>query len=119
MTRTTPAQPTVTTEAGTATASSPVRTPETAIVIAQTLRGHIVNGQLNEDAFLPTESQLMEQYGVSRSTLREAVRLLEAERLVEVRRGARTGARVRILDPRLSPAQQVCCCRYPVRPSLT
>jgi GntR family transcriptional repressor for pyruvate dehydrogenase complex len=87
------------TDAGTVTPFTPVRTPKAAVVIAQTLRSFIVNGQLNEGDYLPNETQLMEQYEVSRSTLREAVRLLEAERLVEVRRGARTGARVRIPGP--------------------
>ncbi len=91
--------PTVGADAGTPTASTPVRTPKAAVVIAQTLRNLIVDGQVMEGDFLPNETQLMGQYGVSRSTLREAVRLLEAERLVEVRRGARTGARVRIPGP--------------------
>jgi DNA-binding FadR family transcriptional regulator len=40
---------------------------------------------------------LMEQFSVSRPTLREAFRILEAESLIGVRRGARGGAQV--LDP--------------------
>jgi GntR family transcriptional regulator, transcriptional repressor for pyruvate dehydrogenase complex len=90
---------TVWTGADTASSTTPVRTPKAGVVIAQTLRRLIVEGHLKEGDFLPTEAHLMEQYAVSRSTLREAVRLLEAERLVEVRRGARTGARVRIPGP--------------------
>jgi GntR family transcriptional regulator, transcriptional repressor for pyruvate dehydrogenase complex len=41
----------------------------------------------------------VEHFRVSRPTLREAVRLLESERLVEIRRGSRTGARVRVPGP--------------------
>lgn len=54
----------------------------------------IVDRELADGDFLPHESELMEHFRVSRPTLREAVRVLEAERLVEVRRGSRTGARV-------------------------
>ena len=41
----------------------------------------------------------MEHFSVSRPTLREAVRVLEAERLVEVRRGSRSGARICVPGP--------------------
>ncbi|MCK5752056.1 MAG: FadR family transcriptional regulator, partial [Mycobacterium sp.] len=56
-------------------------------------------GQLKDGDFLPNEAELMAHFGVSRPTLREAVRVLESERLVEVRRGSRTGARVRVPGP--------------------
>ena len=99
VTRSAPVEPTVTADTVGITVTTPVRTPKAAVVIAQTLRRLIVDGHLKEGDFLPNEPQLMEQYAVGRATLREAVRLLEAERLVEVRRGARTGARIRIPGP--------------------
>jgi DNA-binding FadR family transcriptional regulator len=71
-----------------------VRAPKTGELIATHLRRQIVRGELRTGETLPAESQLMEQFGVSRPTLREAFRILEAETLISVRRGSRGGARV-------------------------
>jgi GntR family transcriptional regulator, transcriptional repressor for pyruvate dehydrogenase complex len=68
--------------------------PKTAELIASYIRGQIVRGDLKTGDALPPESTLMEMFGVSRPTLREAFRILEAESLISVRRGARGGARV-------------------------
>ncbi len=78
-----------------------VRSPKTAELVAGTLRRMVVEGQLKDGDFLPNEAELMAHFGVSRPTLREAVRVLESERLVEVRRGSRTGARVRVPGPEI------------------
>lgn len=78
-----------------------VRSPKTAELVAGTLRRMVVDGQLKDGDFLPNEAELMTHFGVSRPTLREAVRVLESERLVEVRRGSRTGARVRVPGPEI------------------
>lgn len=77
------------------------RSPKTAELVAATLRRMIVDGQLSDGDFLPHETELMTHFKVSRPTLREAVRVLEAERLVEVRRGSRTGARVLVPGPEI------------------
>lgn len=73
---------------------SPVRIPKAAEIIAQAIRRRIVLGELAEDALLPTEADMMAQFAVSRPTLREAIRLLEAEGLVRVLRGAKGGVRI-------------------------
>lgn len=83
------------------TPRAPVRSPKTAELVAGTLRRMVVDGQLKDGDFLPNEAELMSHFGVSRPTLREAVRVLESERLVEVRRGSRTGARVRVPGPEI------------------
>jgi GntR family transcriptional repressor for pyruvate dehydrogenase complex len=82
-------------------AGAPIRSPKTAELVAGTLRRMVVDGQLKDGDFLPNEAELMTHFGVSRPTLREAVRVLESERLVEVRRGSRTGARVRVPGPEI------------------
>jgi DNA-binding FadR family transcriptional regulator len=76
-----------------------VRSPKTAELVARTLRQMIVDEKLKDGDFLPNEPELINHFGVSRPTLREAVRVLESERLVEVRPGSRTGARVRVPGP--------------------
>jgi len=76
----------------------PVKVPKTAELIAAQLRRQIIRGDLLEGDALPTEASLMEQFGVSRPTLREAFRVLESEALISVRRGARGGARVHAPD---------------------
>jgi DNA-binding FadR family transcriptional regulator len=70
------------------------RVPKTAELVAQRLRRQIISGDLAEGDALPSETTLTETFGISRPTLREAFRVLEAEQLISVRRGARGGARV-------------------------
>ncbi|TSB47276.1 FadR/GntR family transcriptional regulator [Alkalicoccobacillus porphyridii] len=53
--------------------------------IVQQLMELIINGTLARGDKLPSEKQLMEMFGVGRSTLREAIRALVALGLVEVR----------------------------------
>jgi GntR family transcriptional repressor for pyruvate dehydrogenase complex len=66
--------------------------PKASEIVANNIRKKIVRGALNEGDFLPSESKLMEEFGVSRPTIREAFRILETEKLVSVSRGARGGA---------------------------
>jgi DNA-binding FadR family transcriptional regulator len=70
--------------------------PKMAELIGDVLRRQIVHGDLKEGDALPSEAVLMEQFGVSRPTLREAFRVLESESLISVRRGAHGGARVHL-----------------------
>ena len=73
-----------------------LRVPKMAELVSQRLRQQIVRGELSEGDALPSEAELMTQFGVSRPTLREAFRVLESEGLISVRRGAHGGARVQI-----------------------
>jgi GntR family transcriptional regulator, transcriptional repressor for pyruvate dehydrogenase complex len=79
-----------------------MRAPKTAELIATHLRRQIVKGELRPGETLPAEVHLMEQFSVSRPTLREAFRILEAESLIGVRRGSRGGAQVLDPDPRVA-----------------
>ena len=84
---------------------STVRVPKAGEMVAAHLRRQIVLGDLREGDQLPPESVLMEQFGVSRPTLREAFRILEAEGAITVRRGVRGGARVQVPDVKVAARQ--------------
>ena len=59
--------------------------------IADELRALIVSGKLSEGDSLGREPELVERFGVSRPSLREALRILEAEGLITVVRGVYGG----------------------------
>jgi GntR family galactonate operon transcriptional repressor len=81
----------------------PRRPQRLATAVVGDLADRIVAGELAAGAPLPGEPVLCERFGVSRITVREAVKALEAMRLVEVRQGAGTTVRPRgewnLLDP--------------------
>jgi DNA-binding FadR family transcriptional regulator len=62
--------------------------------VAADIRKRILRGDIGEGDALPAETELMAEYGISRPTLREALRILESERFVVVRRGGIGGALV-------------------------
>jgi DNA-binding FadR family transcriptional regulator len=66
------------------------------------LRRQIVSGEIAENGNLPTEGELVERFGVSRTPIREAIRVLEMEGLVRSHQGARYGARVQPPSPRIA-----------------
>jgi DNA-binding FadR family transcriptional regulator len=60
--------------------------------ISVALRDAIVEGRLIVDQRLPSEQELAEQFGVSRPTVREALKRLAAQNLIRTQRGATGGA---------------------------
>ena len=85
---------------------SPVRVPKAAELVAAHLRRQIIRGDIAEDEALPAEAELMHIYNVSRPTLREALRILESESLIVVKRGARGGARAALPDATAATMQR-------------
>ncbi len=73
-----------------------LRVPKAPELVAQSIRSQIVHRALREGDTLPPETELMAQFGVSRPTLREALRVLESEGLISVQRGSRVGPRIRV-----------------------
>jgi len=60
--------------------------------IAQQIRTELAQGRLKVGSKLPSERALSEQFGVSRNTLREALRSLEHAGLIRLQKGASGGA---------------------------
>jgi GntR family transcriptional regulator, transcriptional repressor for pyruvate dehydrogenase complex len=70
--------------------------------IADELRSQIVSGELSDGELLGHEPDLVQRFGVSRPSLREALRILEAEGLITVVRGVRGGIVVHEPDERMT-----------------
>ena len=65
---------------------SPLKKEPTYVKVYNAVEADILSGRLSEGAALPTEIALCDQFGVTRATVREGLRLLEQADLVE--RGA-------------------------------
>jgi len=66
--------------------------------VARQIVRDIVQRGLTTGSMLPVESEMLLEYGVSRFTLREALRLLEAQGLIRLRTGPRGGTEVGTSD---------------------
>lgn len=89
----------------------PVQAPRAYELLVSQLQQKILMGELAEGDRLPSEREMMGQFGVSRPTIREALRVAESLGLVTVRHGDPGGPRVlgqpsvgvlRVLDAMLS-----------------
>jgi len=73
----------------------PIHTPRAFEEIADQIRKELADCRLRAGDRLPPERTLAEQFGVSRNTLREALRSLENAGLLRLQKGAAGGAFVR------------------------
>jgi DNA-binding FadR family transcriptional regulator len=82
------------------TADGEPRALKTSEVVAQRVVADIVRDKLQIGDRLPAESVMLEQYDVSRESLREGLRLLETQGFLTIRRGPGGGPVVVGVDPR-------------------
>jgi GntR family transcriptional regulator, transcriptional repressor for pyruvate dehydrogenase complex len=68
-----------------------IHVPKTCDVLAERLQQQIVEGTYPPGAALPTERELVATTGLSRGSVREALRILEAQGLVRTRPGRHGG----------------------------
>lgn len=64
------------------------RRPKLSESVVSAIRAKVLSGEYAHGQKLPTESQLTEAFGVSRTVIREAIATLAADGLVEARQGA-------------------------------
>lgn len=76
----------------------PISVPKASDVLANHLREQILRGELSEGSALPVERELASSVGLSRGTVRDALRVLEIEGLVTTRPGRAGGSFVRRPD---------------------
>jgi GntR family transcriptional repressor for pyruvate dehydrogenase complex len=67
-------------------------------IVARAIVGDIQSNGLAPGACLPSEAAMLEQYGVSRESLREGLRLLEVQGMITIRRGPGGGPIVGAVD---------------------
>ena len=77
---------------------APVRILSGAEQLAAQIRERVLSGELTEETLLAGERDLVSQSGLSRATVREALRILETEGLIYTRPGRNGGTRVRLPD---------------------
>ena len=76
-----------------------VRAMKTSEGVARDIVRDIVRRRLRTGDGLPHEAAMIEQYGVARESLREALRLLEVQGLIRLKRGPGGGPVVGQIDP--------------------
>ena len=81
-----------------AAGGSVLRPLKAAEVVARDVVHSITAAGLQPGDNLPSESQMLEQYGVSRESLREGLRLLEVQGMISIRRGPGGGPVVGTVD---------------------
>lgn len=74
---------------------APIQTKRAFEEVAEQIREQLSLGLLKPGDRLPPERELAERFGLSRNTVREALRALEMSGLLELRKGATGGAFIR------------------------
>lgn len=76
------------------------RAPKASELTATAIVSDIVEQKLQVGDRLPDEAEMLGHYGVSRETLREALRILEVQGLITIKRGPKGGPSVNVLNAR-------------------
>lgn len=80
--------------------------------VIEKIRENILSGDIKPGARIANEKELMEQFGISKATIREALRVLEAMGLLEIRKGVGGGAFVAEVDMRTTIHSVINFCHF-------
>jgi|WetSurMetagenome_2_1015567.scaffolds.fasta_scaffold88146_2 GntR family transcriptional regulator, transcriptional repressor for pyruvate dehydrogenase complex len=81
----------------------PVRAANKVEQAVHAVRDYIMDGDLKPGQKLPTETEMAKRIGVSKFSMREALRVLEAQGLIEITQGRRT----RVSGPSARPSTEI------------
>ncbi|MCE9684271.1 FadR/GntR family transcriptional regulator [Halomonas alkalisoli] len=74
-----------------------------AMQLLERIKSALIRGELKPGDYLPSESELTQALGIGKSSVREAIKMLQAIGIVEVRRGQGTMIRREPGDPIVDP----------------
>ncbi len=86
-------------------AEGAIKVPKAGEVVAERIRRQIASGKLPIGHQLPQEEELTAMFGIARTTLREALRVLESQGLIGIKRGRGGGAIV--TEPKLDSLSEM------------
>lgn len=83
--------------------ATPVKKGSVVSLVMERIKEAILNKELKSGDYLPSEAELTKNLGVSKSSVREAIKMLQAMGVVEVRRGQGTIIRNHPSEDYISP----------------
>lgn len=85
------------------TLGSSIDRSSVALQLLERIKRALIRGELRPGDFLPSETELTQTLGIGKSSVREAIKMLQAIGIVEVRRGQGTVIRKEPGDPLVDP----------------
>ncbi|WP_234272325.1 FadR/GntR family transcriptional regulator [Billgrantia zhangzhouensis] len=82
---------------------SSIERSSVAMQLLERIKSALIRGELKPGDYLPSESELTHSLGIGKSSVREAIKMLQAIGIVEVRRGQGTMIRREPGDPIVDP----------------
>lgn len=83
--------------------AAPRQQESVVIFVIERIKEALMKKELQPGDYLPSEAELTQSLGISKTSVREAIKMLQAMGIVDVRRGQRTRIREHIEDDAINP----------------